>query len=72
MKDLSENNRKLHEAELQKARETFAWCVPNAPIMPEINAHGLSFAEDVNSTFVNELSKTQLLAVLGAYEAGKL
>ena len=72
MSDLSEHNRKLHEAELQKARDTLTWCVPKSPAMPEIHAHGFSFAEDVNDTFVNQLSKSQLLAVLGAYEAGKL
>jgi hypothetical protein len=72
MNDLSEHNRKLQEAELQKTRDTLTWCVPESPAMPEIHAKGFSFAEDVNSTFFNELSKTQLLAVLGAYEAGKL
>jgi len=72
MTDLSEHNRKLHESELQKARDIFTWSVPDAPKMPEIHANGLSFAEDINDTFVNQLSKSQLLAVSGAYEAGKL
>ena len=50
--------------------ENIYWNVPDYP-MPEVDVHALRFAEDVNSTFVNKLSDTQLKTVLGAYEAGK-
>ncbi len=72
MTDLSEHNRKKDEKALEDARKEFAWNVSPDIKMPDIHQHGLSFAEDVNATFVNQLSQTQLLAVLGAYEAGKL
>jgi hypothetical protein len=37
----------------------------------KIDPHGLHFAEQVNNNYVEPLSKTQLLVILDAYEAGK-